>query len=137
MNPVADALLTMLALALLVGALAFAFAEPVADRQRAEELCEAKRRAEECAAQALLDRKEAQALAEYGFDLAERQLAQHRAMPSREQVLAAAGGGVHDWLDVSDADRALEVALLADMFRLEARPPVAADTDPDGAAHLW
>ncbi|HSS39542.1 MAG TPA: hypothetical protein VLT58_12295 [Polyangia bacterium] len=134
---VADALLTMIALALLAGALAFAFADPVADRRRAEEMCEAKRQAEARDARVRADRAQARAAADYGFDLAEQQLAQHRAMPSREQVLAAAGDGRHDWLGVPDAQRALEVALLADMFCREARPPVAADTDPDAAAHRW
>ena len=134
---VADALLTMLALALLAGALAFAFTEPVADRRRAEGMCEAKRQAEARDAQVRADRAQARAAADYGFDLAEQQLAQQRAMPSRGQVVAAAGDGCHDWLGVPDADRALEVALLESEFRREARPPVAADTDPDAAAHLW
>lgn len=134
---VADALLTMIALALLAGALAFAFTEPVADRRRAEELCEAKRQAEARDALARADRAAARARADCDFDLAEQQLARHRAMPSRGQVVAGAGVGCHDWLGVPDAQRALEVALLADMFHHEARPPVAADTDPDAAAHRW
>lgn len=134
---VADALLTMLALALLAGALAFAFTEPVADSRRAEELCEAKRRAEARDALARADRVKARAAADYGFDLAERQLAQHRAMPSREQVCAdvSAVTGGHDRIEDIPALELLTFAAIVDGLR--ERPATAVDTEQAGGPFQW
>lgn len=138
----AEALFDMAMAALFVAGVVIAFAEVPArraDRRHDERLREFKRAADTRAALARADRERARALGDCAFEAAEQQLAQPGRlcqMPSRDQVLAAAGDGAHDWLGVSAADRALEVALLEAVFRHEARPPVAADADPDATA-LW
>jgi hypothetical protein len=137
----AEALRDMAAVALFVAALAVVWVEPVrerrADRRYAEQLREFKLAADARTAVMRADLERTRALNDCAFEAAEQQLAQSgrcSQMPSREQVIAAAGEGAHDWLGVSPQDRALEVALLEAVFHHEARPPVAADTDPDAAA---
>ena len=134
----AEALRIMFVAALVAVALAIVCAEMLHgrdDRRYAEHVRKALVVAEVRATQFRVDRERTRALADFAFEAAEQQMQADRSrMPSRDQVLAAAGDGAHDWLGVSAADRALEVALLEAVFRHEARPPVAADTDPDATA---
>ncbi len=87
-------------------------------------------------------RRQAQEQLDAAYEQAERQaLAQAEtgqgwAMPSRDRAHAAGCDGSHDDLAVSDADWALEVALLEDALNREERPSIAADTEP-GAFDAW
>lgn len=125
----------------IVGLIWFAlFAEVLSEnvkRQRAEE-----REAQVRDAQRVLARDKAQTALDAAYAKAEEQAhaaaetGQGWAMPSREQVAAASSEGAHDRLPMSDADRALEVALLEGEFFHEERPPIAAEpADPDDAKY--
>lgn len=120
-----------------VGLIWFAlFAEVLSEnvhRQRAGQ-----REAQVRDAQRVLAREKAQSALDAAYAKAEEQAlaaaetGQGWQMPSREQVAAAAYDGTHERLLMTQADRALEVALLEGEFFHESRPPIAADTDPDG-----
>ena len=92
-------------------------------------------------AQRVLAREKAQDALDAAYRAAEEQA--HAAaevglgwsMPRREQVVAAASDGGHDRLVMSDAVRALEVALLEGEFFHESRPPIAADPETDDAKY--
>ena len=92
-------------------------------------------------AQRVLAREKAQSALDAAYAKAEEQA--HAAaevglgwsMPSREQVATAASDGGHDRLAMSDAERALEVALLDGEFFHESRPPIAADPETDDAKY--
>lgn len=94
------------------------------------------------AAQRVLAREEAQDALDAAYAKAEEQaLAAAEVglgwqMPSREQVATAASDGGHDRLAMSDAERALEVALLDGEFFHESRPPITVEpADPDDAKY--
>lgn len=121
-----------------VGLIWFAlFAEVLSEnvhRQRAGQ-----REAQVRDAQQVLARDKAQSALDAAYAKAEEQAhaaaetGQGWQMPSREQCAAAAAyGGTHERLLMCDADRALEVALLESHLNARSRPPITADTDPDG-----
>ena len=134
-----------LVVAAFVAVMVAVWVEPLREKRRARrlaaELAEARHQADVCAARGLLQRSEAQDALDAAYALAEEQA--HAAaevglgwqMPSREQVVAAASDGGHDRLCMSDADRALEVALLDGEFFHESRPPIAADPETDDAKY--
>lgn len=112
------------------------FVEPFKERRSARR---AQARRASCDAAAYLAREHAQSALDAAYARAERQalieaeLGLGWVMPSREQIEAAASDGAHDRLDMTDTDRALQVAALEAAFFHEERPPIAADTsDPDG-----
>lgn len=121
-----------------VGLIWFAlFAEVLSEnvrRQRAEE-----REAQVRDAQRVLARDKAQSALDAAYAKAEEQAhaaaetGQGWAMPSREQCAAAASTGEHDRIfDAEMPEHNLAFAVIADAFSKRSRPPIAADTDPDG-----
>lgn len=90
-------------------------------------------------AQRVLARDKAQTARDAAYARAEEQahaaaeVGQGWAMPSREQCAAAANTGEHDRIfDAEMPEHNLAFAVIADAFNKRSRPPIAADTDPDG-----